>query len=163
MNEDNGIQIGSPRPTAKTTATGRSGVRRIAVATLALCMAAGSVMAQGRHGDDHDRGGPRGNAYGHDRRGDDRRDGPRGDPRFDRQDFRDGRHFDRHGYEPRPTEWRRGGHLPPEYRNRNYVVNDYRAYRLQAPPRGYQWIGVGGEFALAAIATGLIAQIVIAR
>ncbi|WP_408908391.1 RcnB family protein, partial [Variovorax paradoxus] len=40
--------------------------------------------------------------------------------------------------------------VPSEYRTRNYVVNDYRAYRLQPPPRGYQWMGVGGDFVLAA-------------
>jgi Ni/Co efflux regulator RcnB len=158
MNTHNGIDSSIQRPAARAVASGRSGVSRIAVAALALCMAAGGAMAQGRHGDDHDRGGPRGHAYGHDKRRD-----ARDDHRRDRQDFRDGRHFDRHGYDARPAEWRRGGRLPPEYRNRNYVVNDYRAYRLQPPPRGYQWIGVGGEFALAAIATGLIAQIVIAR
>ncbi len=50
--------------------------------------------------------------------------------------------------------------MPSEYRTRNYVVNDYRAYRLQTPPRGYQWMGVGGDFVLAAIATGVISQII---
>jgi Ni/Co efflux regulator RcnB len=144
----------------------QSRATRIAVAALALCLAAGSALAQGRPGDDRDNRGRDNDRYEHrdrrdhrDFRGNDRHD----DHRFDRQDFRPGRHFDRQGYQPRPAEWRRGGRLPPEYRGRNYVVNDYRAYRLQPPPRGYQWIGVGGEFALAAIATGLIAQIVISQ
>ena len=138
-------------------------LQRVAVAALALCMAAGGAMAQGRSGDDH-RGRSEHKerfANGHDNRRSDR-DDHRHD-RYDRQDFRDGRHFDRRGYEPRPAEWRRGGRLPPEYRGRNYVVNDYRAYRLQPPPRGYHWVGVGGEFALAAIATGIIAQIIVSR
>lgn len=163
------------RTTNARCAGGRA--QRLAVAALALCMAAGGAMAQGRPGGDDRRGPPdRHERFdnGHDNRRADRRDGP-GDhrhdrhdrhdrhERHDRQDFRDGRHFDRHGYEPRPAGWRRGGRLPPEYRSRNYVVNDYRAYRLQPPPRGYQWIGVGGEFALAAIATGVIAQIVLSR
>jgi Ni/Co efflux regulator RcnB len=154
--------MNSPSNDIRTHAQ-RSGRRmqRVAVAALALCMAAGGAMAQGRPGDDR-RGPPDRNErfdHGPDRRGDDRRD----DRRFERQDFRDGRHFDRRGYEPRPAEWRRGGRLPPEYRGRNYVVNDYRAYQLQPPPRGYQWVGVGGEFALAAIATGIIAQIIVSR
>jgi Ni/Co efflux regulator RcnB len=42
----------------------------------------------------------------------------------------------------------------------HYVVNDWRGNHLNAPPRGYQWVGVGGDFVLAAIATGLIAQII---
>ena len=137
-------------------------LQRLAVAALALCRAAGGARAQGRH--DDDRRGPPGHgerfANGHDNR---RSDRDHRHDHYDRQDFRDGRHFDRRGYEPRPAEWRRGGRLPPEYRGRNYVVNDYRVYRLQPPPRGYQWVGVGGEFALAAIATGIIAQIVVSR
>ena len=149
----------------------------VGAAVLALCMGAGSVFAQGR-GDDRGPGGPR-QEQREDRRDnrddrrddrrdrkDDRRDDRRDarDHRFDaRQDYRPGSHYDRNGYQPRPADWRRGGRLPPEYRNHNYVVNDYRAYQLQAPPRGYQWVGVGGEFALAAIATGIIAQIIVNR
>jgi Ni/Co efflux regulator RcnB len=78
----------------------------------------------------------------------------------DHQDFRPGREVDRHGYPQPHAEWRRGGRVPTEYRGRNYVVNDWRGHRLQAPPRGYQWVGVGGDYVLAAIATGVIAQII---
>ena len=53
--------------------------------------------------------------------------------------------------------------MPSEYRGRQYVVNDWRGHRLQQPPRGYQWMGVGGDVVLAAVATGLIAQIVIGQ
>jgi Ni/Co efflux regulator RcnB len=118
-------------------------------AVLALCMA-GSAFAQDRRGDDR---GPRGQDQRHEQH--DRRDA-----RNDRQDFRDGRQADRRGYPQPHAEWRRGGRVPQEYRGRNYVVNDYRAYQLQQPPRGYQWVGVGGDFVLAAIATGVIAQII---
>jgi Ni/Co efflux regulator RcnB len=63
--------------------------------------------------------------------------------------------------EARPQgQWRRGDRLPNEYRGRSYVVNDWRAHRLQPPPRGYQWVGVGADFVLVAVATGLIAQII---
>jgi Ni/Co efflux regulator RcnB len=59
------------------------------------------------------------------------------------------------------SDWHRGERLPAEYRNRNYVVDDWRAHRLSAPPRGYQWVGVNGDYVLAAIATGVIASILI--
>ncbi|BEP52827.1 RcnB family protein [Variovorax sp. V118] len=139
-----------------------------AVAALAMSLAAGSVLAQDRRGDDHRPGGGR-----YEQRDDHRPGGGRYDQRDDHrghrgphagyrgdQDFRDGRQFDRRGFPQPHTEWRRGGRVPAEYRGRNYVVNDWRAYRLQQPPRGYQWVGVGGDYVLAAIATGLIAQII---
>lgn len=123
-------------------------------ATLALVMG-GNVLAQDRD----DRRGPGRYEQRHDERGD--RGERRGDDwRHDRQDFRDGRRFDRGGFVQPHVEWRRGGRVPTEYRGRNYVVDDWRQHRLQAPPRGYQWVGVGGDFVLAAIATGLIAQII---
>ncbi len=64
-----------------------------------------------------------------------------------------------HGDSPR--EWHRGDRLPNDYRDRQYVVDDYRGYGLRQPPRGYHWVGVGGDYVLAAIATGVIAQIVL--
>ena len=140
----------------------------VAAAALAMCMAAGSAFAQDRdHDRGHDRGDDRGNGrYEQQHRQFDRHDNRRGDrsdrgDRYSREDYRAGRHFDRRGYPQPHTEWRRGGRVPHEYRGRNYVVNDYRAYQLQAPPRGYQWVGVGGDYVLAAIATGLIAQIIV--
>ncbi|PIF75939.1 Ni/Co efflux regulator RcnB [Variovorax sp. 54] len=142
-----------------------------AVAALALSLAAGSALAQDRRGDDQRPGGGR-YEQRDDHRGDHRGAGryeQRNDHRGHRgphagyrgdQDFRDGRQFDRRGFPQPHSEWRRGGRVPTEYRGRNYVVNDWRAYRLQQPPRGYQWVGVGGDYVLAAIATGLIAQII---
>ncbi len=67
----------------------------------------------------------------------------------------------RDSYNARGPDFRRGGYIPREYRNRPYVVNNYRSYRLSAPPRGQQWVQVGSDFVLIAIATGLIAQIVL--
>lgn len=118
----------------------------VAAAALAMCMA-GSVFAQDHRFDNRDQRGPG-------------RGGPHQMDRGDRQDMRDGRHFDRRGFPQPRAEWRRGGRVPTEYRNRNYVVNDWRGNHLNAPPRGYQWVGVGGDFVLAAIATGVIAQII---
>jgi Ni/Co efflux regulator RcnB len=55
----------------------------------------------------------------------------------------------------------RGGRLPPEYRSRNYVVDDWRAHGLSAPPRGYHWVQTGADYVLVAIATGIILQILL--
>ena len=127
----------------------------VAAAAMALCMAAGSAFAQDRRGP----GGPGDGRY--EQRGGPQFDHRGGPPGYrGNQDFRDGRQFDRRGFPQPHAEWRRGGRIPQEYRGRNYVVNDWRGYQLQAPPRGYQWVGVGGDFVLAAIATGVIANII---
>jgi Ni/Co efflux regulator RcnB len=55
----------------------------------------------------------------------------------------------------------RGGRLPSEYRGRQYVVDDWRGHHLSAPPRGYHWVQAGGDYVLAAIATGVIASILL--
>ncbi len=89
----------------------------------------------------------------------DHRGGPgaRGDRGDERRDGRAERYY----YGARGPEWRRGGHVPPEYRGRQYVVTNWRAHRLHAPPRGYQWVQVGADYVLVAIATGIILQILI--
>ena len=61
----------------------------------------------------------------------------------------------------RGPEWHRGGHIPREYRDHVVVVNDWRAHRLAAPPRGYEWVRVGPDYVLVAVRTGVIAQIVV--
>lgn len=55
--------------------------------------------------------------------------------------------------------WSRGDRLPDSYRARSYVV-DYRAYHLNQPPRGYQWVRVNNDVMLVAITSGLISQVV---
>ncbi len=55
----------------------------------------------------------------------------------------------------------RGERLPVEYRHRNYVVDDWRGHHLSAPPRGYHWVQTGGDYVLVAIATGIIAQLLL--
>ena len=56
---------------------------------------------------------------------------------------------------------RRGGHLPGRYRNHQYVVDNWRDHNLRPPPRGYHWVQTGGDYVLAAIATGVIADLII--
>lgn len=55
----------------------------------------------------------------------------------------------------------RGERLPSQYRGGEYVVDDWRGHRLSAPPRGYRWVNVGGDYILVAIATGIIASILL--
>ena len=57
--------------------------------------------------------------------------------------------------------WYRGSRLPPEYRGRQYIVDDWRGHRLSAPPRGYHWVQSGSDYLLVAIATGVIAQLLL--
>lgn len=54
--------------------------------------------------------------------------------------------------------WRRGGYVPRAYRG--YYVQDYGYYGLRPPPRGYRWVYADNNFALMALTTGLIAEIV---
>jgi Ni/Co efflux regulator RcnB len=88
----------------------------------------------------------------------DMRQGQR-DLREARQDRREARRY----YNARGNEFRRGGRLPPELRERHYVVSDWRRHRLSAPPRGYQWVQVGPDYVLAAVATGIIANLILSQ
>lgn len=58
-------------------------------------------------------------------------------------------------------DMRRGGYLPQQYRSERYVVSDWRERRLSAPPRGSHWVSTGSDYLLVAIATGLIAQVLL--
>lgn len=60
-------------------------------------------------------------------------------------------------------EFRQGGRLPPEYRGRQYVVEDWRGHHLSAPPRGYHWVQNGGDYLLVAITTGVILQLLLSN
>jgi len=57
--------------------------------------------------------------------------------------------------------WYRGDRVPYPYRSHNYVVDDWRGHHLYAPPRGYQWVQSGGDYLLVAVATGIIASILL--
>ena len=132
--------------------------------------------------DNDDRRGPgRGESSRAEQRGPMGRDGHDSGPRnFDRHDQRGDRHDNgnhygnRGGYErddargdrnygARGPQYHRGGYIPREYRNRQYVVNNWRDHRLNAPPRGQQWVQVGSDYVLIAIATGIIAQLVLSQ
>lgn len=67
-----------------------------------------------------------------------------------------------HGTGPQ-RGWYRGDRVPPQYRSRQYVVNNWRAHHLSAPPRGYHWVQYGADYMLVAIATGVIVQLILAN
>ncbi|HEV7814812.1 MAG TPA: RcnB family protein [Janthinobacterium sp.] len=55
----------------------------------------------------------------------------------------------------------KGEHLAPEYKNKKYVVNDWRGHHLSAPPRGYHWVQTGNDYVLVGIASGVIANLLL--
>ncbi|MDR7115702.1 RcnB family protein [Caulobacter sp. BE254] len=137
-------------------------MKRLIITTLAATLLAGTAlsgtaMAAGQRYDDHDRGR-------YDQRHDDRRD-DRHDDRYDRHDRRDYGHSRREAAHERRDyrRWERGQRLDARYRDNRYYVSDWRRHGLRAPPRGYRWQRVDDNYILAAVATGLIASVIIAN
>ncbi len=102
----------------------------LAASALSLLVGAGAAAAQ----PGHDRGPPGHMAPGH------MGPGPGGPG---------GMHHD----------WRRGGRIDAGDWRRGRVVSNYSRYHLRRPPRGYQWRDVDGNYVLAAVAGGVIADI----
>lgn len=128
-------------------------MKRLIITTLAATLLAGTAlsgtaMAAGQRHDDRR----------YEQRHDDRHDG-RYDRRDDRRDHRADRRDDRRDY----RRWQRGQRLDARYRDNRYYVSDYRRYGLRAPPRGYRWQRVDDSYILAAVATGVIASVIIAN
>ena len=73
-----------------------------------------------------------------------------------------GRNYNEYGAGP-DHNFHPGDRLPPQYRHRNYVVNDWRGHHLSPPPPGYQWVQTGADYVLVAIATGLIVQLLLSN
>ena len=117
-------------------------LRPLVAALAALSLGMGSAAFADDH--DHGRGGndshhdDRHDDHGHDQHANDRGRGAGPDHSF-----------------------YRGGRLPTQYRSRQYVVDDWRGHHLSAPPRGYHWVQTGGDYVLAAIATGVIASVLL--
>ena len=88
-------------------------------------------------------------AQGWNNRHDDRRDDRRGSMMM--------RGHDNYGH----RNWRKGNRIERHDWNRGHRV-DYRRYKLQRPPRGYEWRRVDNSYILAAAAAGLIAAVSLA-
>jgi len=123
-------------------------IKKTAAAVLALTLGLASLAQAQPYGRDDRRGGPQGYQHQQSNRGDHGRPGP------------DRNMHDMRGAGP-DHSFRRGDRLPQQYRSRQYVVDDWRGHRLSAPPRGYRWVQVGGDYVLAAIATGVIASLIL--
>lgn len=55
--------------------------------------------------------------------------------------------------------WKRGERIPVTYLEPRYYIDDYRAYGLSAPPRGYQWVRpMDDRYLLVQVATGLVLE-----
>ncbi len=76
-----------------------------------------------------------------------------------------GRHHDNNGpgygnHGSWNQNWRKGSRLDHNYWDHASRV-DWRTRHLRRPPRGYEWREVNGNYVLAAVATGLIADLII--
>ena len=84
---------------------------------------------------------------------DDRHDDRRAEQRHDDRDHERGAGPDH--------SWHKGDRIPDSYRDKRYEVTDWHAHHLSAPPAGYHWVQVNGDFVLAAVATGVIADMLL--
>lgn len=53
--------------------------------------------------------------------------------------------------------WHSGDH----YNGDRHYVSNWNSYHLSPPPSGYQWVQDGSQFVLIAIATGVIASVIL--
>jgi Ni/Co efflux regulator RcnB len=67
---------------------------------------------------------------------------------------------DNHGY-VHHEEWKKGATMRKEDWSRGEHI-DYKEHHLRAPPHGYEWRQVDGNYVLAAVATGVIASAIVA-
>ncbi len=82
------------------------------------------------------------------------------------EDDRDqNRHFEHHQPAPQAPaarHWAHGDHLPAKYHDKHYEVSDWKARHWKAPPRGYHYVRTDeGDVVLAAVATGVVADILL--
>lgn len=143
--------------------------RTIIAGMLLSLLASPLVLADPPHWDGHRDGGDH-----HEWRHEDHRD-DRGRDWRDRRDWR--REHEREGWRGRRwgdfddghyrrppgyyyRVWRRGDRLPIAYRAPAYIVPDAVYYHLAPPPPGYYWVRVDHNAVLAAIATGVVLDVV---
>ena len=81
--------------------------------------------------------------------------GPPGNAPHDNGQHDNGRHLGWY-----KQQWKRGDRLPLAYVEPRYYLDDYRDYRLHAPPRGYRWVRpMDDRYLLVEIATGVISEV----
>ena len=80
----------------------------------------------------------------------------------DDQSYRDrGSQRDHDQHYVHHKDWRKGHHISHDDWNRGAQV-DWHSRHLRQPPRDYEWREVDGNYVLAAVATGVIASVIIA-
>jgi Ni/Co efflux regulator RcnB len=60
------------------------------------------------------------------------------------------------GNRPPPPRWNKGDQLPMDYRSKQYVIDDWKSFKLSAPPHRHRWVGVGADFYLVNASNGRI-------
>lgn len=136
----------------------------IVSAILAACMLTGSLaIAQGDAPFDNRNRSDRGQREDmRDRGNNNQRPSYRGNTRNNGRGYDQQQRFDRGERGAGPDHsYYRGERMPPQYRTRQYIVEDWRGHHLSAPPRGYHWVQSGGDYVLVAIATGIILQLLL--
>ncbi|MDX3899811.1 MAG: RcnB family protein [Sphingobium sp.] len=56
--------------------------------------------------------------------------------------------------------WAKGQRFDRRYATNYRVIDNYRGYRLSAPPRGYQWVQSGNDAVLIALTSGIIGAVI---
>jgi Ni/Co efflux regulator RcnB len=56
--------------------------------------------------------------------------------------------------------WAKGQRFDRRYVRDYRVINNYRDYRLSAPPRGYRWVRSNNDAVLVAITSGVIGVVI---
>ena len=113
----------------------------IAATLTTLALAASPALADKGKGKGHDKHHDRAHAVHRDKADHGRHD--------------NGRHL---GWQKQA--WKRGDRVPLAYLESRYYVDDYRAYKLAPPPRGYRWVRpMDDRYLLVQVATGLIDEV----
>ena len=131
--------------------------KMLAIAMMAIFMTSGSAAFADNDKHKNDKGG---NSHS-------QRDRGHGNDRHDDRVNKHSSHHDNGRHNGRGAgphhNYYKGGYVSREYRQRQYVVNDWHGRHLHAPPRGYHWVQTGPDYVLIAISTGIIAQIVLSN
>ena len=154
--------------------------KALVFAVAAACLTSGAAFAQSYdYRNDRNDGDQRSTRYEQRQDNNDRYDrsdrsdrhyGERRDYRrhdgYQRNDYsrRDGYERNDRGYSDYGQQryrMQRGERLSQYNRGDYYVVSDWRSRRLYEPQRGYQWVQSGNDYALVAIATGIIASVLL--
>lgn len=56
--------------------------------------------------------------------------------------------------------WAKGQRFDRRQATNYRVINDYRNYRLNTPPRGYQWVRSGNDAVMIAVTSGIIGAVI---